>query len=59
VAVGRGKFGNPDRVTSTVGSRYPRTGKGKQTKRTQCGIVSCRYMYVNNDSAIDCIVNWR
>jgi hypothetical protein len=35
VALGRGQFGNPERRTSTVGSRYQRTGVGQQTQRTQ------------------------
>jgi hypothetical protein len=36
MAMSRGQFENPGRGTSAVGSRYPRTSVGQQTKRTQC-----------------------
>jgi hypothetical protein len=36
IAVEWGQFGNSGRKTSTVGSRYQRTGVEQHTKKTQC-----------------------
>jgi hypothetical protein len=36
MAVGWGQFGNPGRETSTVGSRYQKTGERQQIKKTKC-----------------------
>jgi hypothetical protein len=30
------QFENPERGASAVGSRYPRTSEGQQTKKIQC-----------------------
>jgi hypothetical protein len=35
-AVARGQFEHSGKGSSTVGSRYPKAGKGQQTENTQC-----------------------
>jgi hypothetical protein len=39
VAVVRGRFGNPGRGTSAVGSHYQNTGEGQKTRNTQCMLL--------------------